>query len=112
MKLWILFLMLIPCLTLSQSYKDGIVVIQYSADFVRANEIDISTLEGADLIRLSLTDHPEIFEKEKIKFLPTVVLYHNRTTIIKIESDITLKLPENTLEEIQKEINKIVKTKF
>ena len=60
MKLWIVVIFLIPILTFAQSFKDGIVVVQYSADFVRANEIDISKLEGADLIRLAMTDHPEI----------------------------------------------------
>ena len=112
MKPWIVILFLIPSLTFAQSYKDGIVVIQYSADFVKANEIDISKLEGADLLRLAMTDHPKIFEKEKIKYLPTVCLYHNRKLIVRVESDITLKLPEGSLNRIQKEINKIVKSKF
>jgi|TARA_R100001530_G_scaffold40616_1_gene31185 uncharacterized membrane protein len=112
MKLWIIILFLIPTLTFAQSFKDGIVVVQYSADFVKANEIDISKLEGADLIRMAMTDHPKIFEKENIKFLPTVCLYHNRKLVVKVESDISLKLPENTLEKIQEHINKIVKSKF
>mgnify|MGYP003132594839 CR=1 FL=1 len=112
MRLWIIILFLIPTLTFAQSYKDGLVVIQYSADFVKANEIDISKLEGAELLRLALTEHPKIFEKEEIKFLPTVCLYHNRRLIVKVESDITLKLPDNSIETIQTHINKIVKSKF
>lgn len=112
MRLWIVILFLIPALTFAQSYKDGIVVVQYSADFVKANEIDISKLEGADLLRLAMSEHPKIFEKEEIKFLPTVCLYHNRKLILKVESDISLKLPEGALDEIQKHINKIVKSKF
>tara|TARA_R100001463_G_scaffold11755_3_gene32776 strand:- start:1242 stop:1580 length:339 start_codon:yes stop_codon:yes gene_type:complete len=112
MRLWFLILFLIPTLTFAQSYKDGIVVVQYSANFVKANEIDISKLEGADLLRLALTDHPKVFEKEEIKFLPTVCLYHNRKLIVKVESDITLKLPDNSLELVQEEINKLIKNKF
>ena len=65
MRLCILILFLIPTLTFAQSYKDGIVVVQYSADFVKANEIDISKLEGADLLRLAMSEHPKIFEKEE-----------------------------------------------
>ena len=64
MRLWIVILFLIPTLTFAQSFKDGIVVVQYSADFVKANEIDISKLEGADLIRMAMTDHPKIFKKD------------------------------------------------
>ena len=112
MKLWIAILLLIPTLTFSQSYKDGLVVIQYSADFVKTHEVDIGELKEVELMRLYLTQHPKIFEKEKIKYLPTVVLYHNGKTIIRIESDISLKLPDNTLSEIQSHINKIVKQKF
>ena len=37
---------------------------------------------------------------------------HNRKTIIRVESDITLQLPENTLDTIQYHINKIIKSKF
>ena len=112
MRLWLIILLLIPTLSFAQSYKDGIVVVQYSADFVKANEIDISKLEGADLLRLALSEHPKIFDKEKIKFLPTVCLYQNRKLIVKVESDITLKLPEGSIKLIQKEIDKLVKDKF
>ena len=72
----------------------------------------IGELKEVELMRLYLTQHPKIFEKENIKYLPTVVLYHNGKTIVRIESDISLKLPDNTLTEIQSHINKIVKQKF
>tara|TARA_Y100001937_G_scaffold125115_1_gene191226 strand:+ start:516 stop:854 length:339 start_codon:yes stop_codon:yes gene_type:complete len=112
MKLWITILLLIPTLAFSQSYKDGLVVIQFSADFVKANEIDISKLEGADMLRLYYTQHPKIFQKENIKYLPTVILFHNGKTILRVESGISLKLPENTLDRVQEHINKIIKRKF
>ena len=112
MKLWIAILLLIPTLTFSQSYKDGLVVVQYSADFVKAHEVDIGELKEVESIRLYLTKHPQIFKKEEIKYLPTVVLYHNGKTIVRIESDISLQLPDNTLEELQSHINTIVKQKF
>jgi hypothetical protein len=112
MKLWLAILLLIPTLTFSQSYKDGLVVIQYSADFVKTHEVDIGELKEVELIRLYLTKHPKIFKKEEIKYLPTVVLYHNGKTIVRIEADISLQLPENTLEDLQSHINKIVKQKF
>ena len=98
--------------TAHAQYKDGIVVIQYTASFVKAAEINLDELEGTDQICLYLTDHPELFKKDNIVYLPTVILYHNRKTIIRIESDITLQLPENTLDTIQLHINKIIKSKF
>ena len=56
--------------------------------------------------------HPDVFEREKIVFLPTVILYHNGKEIVRVESDITLKLPENTLDVIQEEIDLIIESKF
>ena len=101
MRLWIILLILFTS-TVHAQYKDGIVVVQYSADFVKASEVDLDELEGADQYRLYLTDHPKLFKKDKIVYLPTVVLYHN----------ISLTLPEETLEIIQEHINKIKKSKF
>ncbi len=111
MRLWIVLFILFTS-TLHAQYKDGIVVIQYTADFVKAAEVNLDKLEGADQIRLYLTDHPKLNKKNNIVYLPTVILYHNRKTIIRVESDITLQLPENTLDTIQYHINKIIKSKF
>tara|TARA_R100001463_G_scaffold50547_1_gene100887 strand:+ start:6055 stop:6390 length:336 start_codon:yes stop_codon:yes gene_type:complete len=111
MRLWIILLMLLTS-TVHAQYKDGIVVVQYSADFVKAAEVDLDDLEGADQYRFYLTDHPKLFSKDKIVYLPTVVLYHNRKEIVRVESNISLTLPENTLETIQKHINEIKKSKF
>ena len=90
MRLWILLLILFTS-TVHAQYKDGIVVVQY---------------------RFYLTDHPKLFQKDKIVYLPTVILYHNRKEIVRVESNISLTLPENTLDIIQEHINKIKKSKF
>ena len=111
MRLWILLLILFTS-TAHAQYKDGIVVVQYSADFVKAAEVNLDDLDGADQFRFYITDHKKIFKKDKIVYLPTVILYHNRKEIIRVESNISLTLPENTLEVIQEHINKIKKSKF
>tara|TARA_R100000541_G_scaffold2021_1_gene7404 strand:- start:6038 stop:6373 length:336 start_codon:yes stop_codon:yes gene_type:complete len=111
MKLWTVLLILFTFSAQAQ-YKDGIVVIQYTASFVEAAEVNLDDIEGADQIRLYLTDHPKIFKKNNIVYLPTVILYHNRKTVIRVESNISLQLPENTLDTIQYHINKIIKSKF
>ena len=56
--------------------------------------------------------HPDIFDREKIIFLPTLVLYHNGKEIVRVESDITLKLPEDALDVLQEEIDLIIESKF
>ena len=111
MRLWIVILLLIPTIALSQC-KDGISVIQFSADFVKSNELVIDKIKNAELLSVYLTQHPEFFKKEKIKYLPTVILYQKGKAIIRIESNITLTLPENTLDTIQHHINKIKNQKI
>ena len=72
MRLWILLLILFTS-TAQAQYKDGIVVVQYSADFVKAAEVNLDDLDGADQFRFYLTDHPQIFKKDKdfsISFTP------------------------------------------
>ena len=64
MRLWILLLILFTS-TVHAQYKDGIVVVQYSADFVKVAEVDLDNLEGADQYRFYLTDHPKLFQKDK-----------------------------------------------
>ena len=48
MRLWIVLFILFTS-TLHAQYKDGIVVIQYTADFVKAAEVNLDKLEGAVL---------------------------------------------------------------
>ena len=56
--------------------------------------------------------HAEVFKNENIKYLPTLILYHNGDEIIRVESGISLKLPEEAVITIQDEIDKILESKF
>ena len=40
-------------------------------------------------------------ENEKIVYVPTVILFYNGEKILKIESGVTLKLPENNTGDIE-----------
>jgi hypothetical protein len=110
MKLWILTL-LFPLLTYSQ-YKNNISVVQFSAEFVENAQVDLSQINDASIYTLLLSKEKKFFISEEVVYLPTVVLYHNKKEIIRIESGIGLTLPDNTLNLIQHEINKIKKRKF
>ena len=59
-----------------------------------------------------ITEKKEVFEKEKIKYLPTIILYHNGDEVVRVESGISLKLPENTIELIEEKIDEIIESKF
>jgi len=90
--------------------KDDISVVQYTAGF--ASEISLDAFNDYNTQTLYIEKHGDIFKKEKIKFLPTLVLYNDGKEILKIESGISMKLPENSLDQINKQINKILETRF
>lgn len=92
--------------------KDDISVVQYSAKFVEANELDLSYFRDYNIQTLHMGSNSEIFKKEGIKFLPTVILYSDGEVILKIESDISLKLPVNCRELIQDEIDLLLEERF
>ena len=59
-----------------------------------------------------LAKDAKIFKKETIKFLPSICLYQDGDLILKIESGISMKLPENTETRIKEEIDKLLQDKF
>ena len=96
----------------SQSYKDGVSIVQYSAPFVIEAELSLKTFRDYNTYTFYLDKNPKIFDKENIKSLPTICLYNNGELILKIESGISLKLPENLKNKIEKEIDKLLINKF
>tara|TARA_Y100001938_G_C7967084_1_gene367358 strand:+ start:469 stop:813 length:345 start_codon:yes stop_codon:yes gene_type:complete len=96
----------------SQDYKDGISVVQFSASFTENSEISLSKFEDYNTHKFLIDNQTEIFSKENILYLPTVVLYHNGDEITRVESGVTLKLPSDCIETILKHIEKIVESKF
>ena len=105
---WLIILLLYSQTLLSQDFKDGISVVQFNASFLSENAISLEPIRDAETQLLLMGKHPDVFEGEKIVFL----LYHNGKEIVRVESDITLKLPENTLDVIQEEIDLIIESKF
>lgn len=92
--------------------KDDISVVQYSAKFVTANEIDLKVFKDYNIQTLYMSENKKIFEKEKIKYLPTIILYNDGEVVLVVESGISLKLPEDTIEQIKEEIELILENRF
>ena len=90
------------------SYKDELVRSEIS----NTNE----TVEGLDNYKdynietLYMSKAPKRFKE--IKYLPTIVLYNDGEEELRIESGITLKLPENWKEELNKHIEKLLSQRF
>ena len=93
-------------------YKDGISVVQFSAEFVKDSEISLKKFNDHNTYLFYLSKHSEHFTKEKIVYIPTVMLFHNGEQILKIESGVTLKLPEDTADKIENAIDEILENTF
>lgn len=93
-------------------YKDGISVVQFSAEFVKDNEISLKKFNDYNIHLFYLSKNQKHFDSEGIIYLPTVMLFYNGETILKIESGVTLKLPEDTEKKLNNAIDKILEDKF
>ena len=92
--------------------KDDISVVQFSAEFVKSSEISLNPFKDYNIQTLYLSKNQKIFQKEKIASLPTVILYNDGEEVLKIDGGISMKLPENSIEQINEHINKILETRF
>ena len=111
MKYLKLLLLLLTVSSYSQ-YKDGISVVQFSAEFVQENEISLKKFNDHNTHLFYLSKHSDHFTNEKIIYIPTVILFHDGEEILKIESGVTLNLPEDTTARIEKAIDEILSDKF
>ena len=111
MRLCVL-LFLFPMLVLSQDFKEEISIVQYSAPFTKDSEISLKPFKQHNTYTFNITEKKDVFDEEKIKYLPTIILYHNGDEVVRVESGISLKLPENTIELIEDKIEEIIESKF
>ena len=96
-----------------QSYKQQISVVQYSAPFVKEKEVDLKEVEKNHSVYLFYMDkHSEKFKKDKIKYVPTLVLFNNGEEYYRIDGGIKLDLPENSVNIILEKIEEIIESKF
>jgi len=99
----------LTCVSFAQ-VKDGISIVQYTANF--AQQVELKDFRDYNTETFYISESGKVFDKEKIKYLPTVVLYSDGEEIIKIESGISLKLPENWKEQLQERIDYLLEQRF
>ena len=98
-------------LTFASFAQSDIEIVQYSADFVKANEISLKSFRY-ETKTLYMSKAQDEFKKLNIKYIPTVVLFYNGEEVYRVESGISLKLPDNAIQRIEEEIEEIIDSKF
>ena len=100
--------LLFTTLTYSQDFKDDISVVQFSAGFVKESEVPLTPFRVYNVYYFYMEKRAVLFKEENIKYLPTVVLYHNGKEIVRVESGLDLKLPDDCIDIINKHIDVLI----
>ena len=110
MKSIVLFILL--SLTLhtskpSKSWCKGLVVVQYNADFNKNNSVkNLQRLSDARIFNAWIDKQPELKTENRIKSVPTIILYNDGEEVRRWEAGIMMKL-DITHHEIQEYIDEL-----
>lgn len=111
-KICVIFALFVSTVTVSQSYKDDISVVLYSAEFIKNDDFSLKPFKEHNTHTFYLAKSKNIHANDKIIYLPTICLYNNGELIEKIEAGLSMKLPNSTTERIQEHIDKLLQDKF
>ena len=92
--------------------QSNIEVVQYSAEFVKENEISLKSFRQYDTKTLYMSKSSSTFAKHKVEFIPSIILFYNGEEVYRIEAGISLQLPEDAIEQINNKIETIIESKF
>ncbi len=98
----------LTCVSFAQT---DIEIIQFSASFVKDKEISLKGFRY-DTKTIYMSSSQDIFKKHNVKYIPTIILFYNEEEYFRIESDISLTLPEDSIEKIEEKIEEIIDSKF
>jgi len=107
MRLCVMVAFLWTCATFAQ-----VEIVQYSAEFVKHNEVSLKPFKTYNTKTLYMSKESNAFKKHNIKYIPTIILFYNDEEVMRIESGISLKLPDNAIQRIEEEIEEIIDSKF
>jgi hypothetical protein len=88
--------------------KRGIVLVHYNAEFNSANNyVDVVKIKDAKIFKASIDGNAALKQDERIRSVPTLVLYKNGKEITRWEAGINLSLSHIDYREIQKEVDQL-----
>lgn len=104
---------LISNLGMGQSYKQRTTVVQYSASFVKDKEVSLKRFEKDYSVYIFyMNTDAKKFKNDGIKYVPTLIIYHNEEEYYRIDGGITLKLPDDAQQKIKGKLEEIIESKF
>ena len=110
MKNTILLLMAFTLCSFASSTisKRGIVLVHYNTVFNAANNyVDVVKIKDAKIFKATIDGNATLKQDERIRSVPTLILYKNGKEIIRWEAGIDLSLKHIDYREIQKEVDQL-----
>lgn len=100
----LLFLLFSPTVN-SEGVSSDITVLQINTSWNKKNDIDLRGLVGCK-VQYGLLEHQKPSFKDKIKYVPVIVIFKGTKPVRQWTADLTFKLDVDLLE-IQKEVNNL-----
>ena len=96
----------------SQDFSDGMVAVEFNANFNKANEVSwLSKLTDCETQRVDITADSRWSKEYKIVVVPTIVIFNNNEEVKRFQANIMMTM-EATLKEVQNSIDEIVMEAF
>tara|TARA_R100001129_G_scaffold86713_3_gene58987 strand:+ start:163 stop:510 length:348 start_codon:yes stop_codon:yes gene_type:complete len=89
---------------------ESISIVQYTASF--AQEISLDDYKDYNVETLFMSNSKKLFDKNKIQYLPTVILYNDGEEELRIEGNIRLELPGNWKQLVNEHIDLLLEQRF
>tara|TARA_R100001086_G_scaffold63287_1_gene29341 strand:+ start:433 stop:777 length:345 start_codon:yes stop_codon:yes gene_type:complete len=107
-KICVAIVLFVSAASLAQT--ESISIVQYTASF--AQEISLDDYKDYNVETLFMSKSKKIFDKNKIQYLPTVILYNDGEEELRIEGNIRLELPGNWKELVNEHIDLLLQQRF
>ena len=108
----LLFLLLIPFISIAQDISDGIVAVEFNASLNKTNEVAwLSKLSDCETERVDITSDSRWASEYKIVVVPTIVIFNNNEEVKRFQANIMMTM-EATKSEVQNSIDEIVMEAF
>jgi hypothetical protein len=108
----LLILFLIPFLSYSQDFPDGMVAVEFNASFNKSNEVAwLSKLTDCETQRVDIAADSRWSKEYKIVVVPTIVIFNNNEEVKRFQANIMMTM-EATKNEVQNSIDEIVMEAF
>ncbi len=108
----LLFLLLIPFISIAQDFPNGMVAVEFNASFNKSNEVVwLPKLSDCETQRVDIAVDSRWSKEYKIVVVPTIVIFNNNEEVKRFQANIMMTM-EATKSEVQNSIDEIVMEAF